>query len=274
MAYAPTLTADLDANPAPRVEVQFPTLDPSCQTINIERTQEGRTYQVRGGISKFAVGGAAVLDAEAGFGLPLTYRAEMFDSSGVSLGYTDSATVTLAVTDTWIHQPLSPALAVKARVFVATSNSVQRVTPGQFVIPEGASVGMWIGGQRQGIQGLQFQFRVDPSDADTFQNMFGSYSSDYPGVVCVRTPPPVRLPRTLFLSPSQSGPVETAQANFQYITYVMGGNESRPPSNAIIIPLLRREDLDAAYATRGAKNAVYPSRLAQDTDYSKAGLAG
>lgn len=227
---------------------------------------------VRGGVS-LSTSSPAAVDNEAPFGVLTSYQAELFDGTGLSLGFTDAATVTLDVTQSWIHQPLSPILAIPIRIFTTTSGAVQWVNPGELLYPEGATVGTQIGGQRQGIQGLAFGFRVaSPADADELLSMFGSYTTDFPAVVCIRTPPPVRLPRVLFLN--STGPVETSQANFSYITYAMTGNEVQPPTPGLVIPLLRREDMDAAYATRADMDAAYATRLAADTDYSKAGLAG
>lgn len=279
MAYAPTLTAYTDANPGPRVLVTFSSVAPTCQTINVYRVQEGRQYKVRGGLNLFAAGGAAVMDNEAGFGVPLTYQAEMFTSSGVSLGFTDTATTTLPVTKSWVHQPLSPTLAIPVRVFIGTASAVMRGTPGETLTPEGATVSTRIGGQRLGIQNLPLSFRANSAaDADEFLQMFGSYSTDFPAVVCLRTPPPARLPRTLFLGSSaqspSTGPVETAQANFTFISFAWTVDEVQPPAPGLVIPTLRRKDIDAAFPTRAARAAAYATRLARDSDYSKAGLAG
>lgn len=273
MAFAPTLTQVIDNNPSPRVQILFSTVAGSAVTMNIYRTAEGRTFPVRGGVNLGCVGGANAVDNEVPFGVVTSYQAEMFDTSGNSLGFTDATTTTMAVTQAWLSQPLSPTLAIPVKVFLTTSQSVGRVAPGSLTYPEGATVGTWIGGQRQGIQGLQLAFRVaNTSDADEFQSMFGSYSADFPAVLCLRTPPPARLPRTFFFS--SSGPVETAQANFTFITYSMTVNEAQPASPGLVIPLLRREDIDFAYSTRSARDAAYATRLALVTDYSKAGLAG
>lgn len=277
MAYAPSLTMLLDGNPG--VQVDFPSLDPACAAITVQRNQGGRTFNVRGLTNKVTAGTATGIDYEVGLGTPATYRAVMFDAAGNSLGYTDASGVQLDVAGTYIHQPLNPRLWVKARVQVATSQSVQFVAPGTFTTPEGAAVGVWIGGKRTGIQNLQFQFRVaSGDDGDTFLSMFGDYESDYPAVICVRTPPPVRLPRTLFLGPSNyglyPGPIENAQANFTFVQYSMVSNEVQPPTPGLVVPLLSYADMNAAFATIGDFNAAYASYYAANSDYSKSGLGG
>src|SRR4051812_9904982 len=118
MAFAPTLTPTIDSNPSPRVLVVFSTLASGTQTINVYRTAEGRRFLVRGGVNLFAVGGASVMDYECPFGVAATYQAEQFDISGISLGFTDTTAITLNVTQTWIHQPLSPSLAVSGQIMM------------------------------------------------------------------------------------------------------------------------------------------------------------
>jgi len=54
----------------------------------------------------------------------------------------------------------------------------------------------------------------------------------------------------------------------------MVGNEVAPPAPGLLLPTLRRMDIDAAYPTRAARAAAYATRLQRDTDYSKAGFAG
>ncbi|AGW41746.1 excinuclease ABC subunit C [Leifsonia xyli subsp. cynodontis DSM 46306] len=280
MPYAPTLTAFTDANPGVRVLVTFSALASGTQTINVYRTAEGRRFKVRGGVNLYAVGGVAVMDFEVPLGVAATYQAEQFDSSGLSLGFTDATSVTVSTsgvfTDTSqaiLHQPLSPSLSIIANLDASTAADVANVVPGSLTYPEGATVGTWIGGRRQGISGLALTVKAQSyADADEFRNMFGGYTTDFPAVLCVRTAPPVRLPRVLFAS------VDMVHESVDYInslvTFALTVNEVAPPAPGLIIPTLRREDLDVAYATRGAGDAAYATRLSRDTDYSKAGLAG
>lgn len=281
MAYAPTLTASTDANPSPRVLVTFSTLAATTQTINVTRVVEGRTYKVRGGVGLFAVGGAAVMDNEAAIGAANSYRAEMFDASMVSLGFTDAAAVTISTSsvfsDTsqvWIHQPLKPSLAIRAYMSVDTAADLQWVNPGGMVYPEGAAVGTRIGGQRQGLTGMTVSIVcANGTDADEFLSMFGGYSADFPAVLCIRTAPPVRVPRILFASVDALHEVTDYLAT-PFIRMQMSIDEVQPPSPGLLIPSLRREDIDFAFATRTLRAAAYATRIARDTDYTKAGLAG
>ncbi|MBO1739663.1 hypothetical protein [Leifsonia sp. TF02-11] len=274
MPFAPALTASTDASPCPRVLVVFSSLAAGTQTINVYRTAEGRQFRVRGGVNLFAVGGAQVMDFECPFGVPAAYQAEQFDSNGASLGFTDTATVTLSVTRSWIHQPLSPALAVTGKVTMDSANDFVRPAPGSTEWPEGATVGRLISGRRRGLSGTQLNIKLaSTSDSDTFAKMFGDYTTDFPSVLCIRTPGPApRIPRLLFAA--CTSPHEVVAGINRLIVWQMTVDEVAPPAPGLILPLLRRKDIDAAFATRAARAAAYATRGARDADYTKAGLAG
>lgn len=274
MAYAPTLTATIDSNPCPRVLVAFTSLAAGTQTINVYRTAEGRRFKVRGGVNLFAVGGASVMDFECPFQTAASYQAEQFNASGVSLGFTDAASITLAVTQTWIHQPLSPTLAVTAKILMDSANEFSRPAPGGTEWPEGAVVGTLIGGQRRGLTQMSMHVKFGSiADLDEFSSMLGGYTTNFPAVLCVRTPGPApRIPRLLFASFLDAR--EVIGGVNRLLTVQATVDEVTPPAPGIIIPTLRRADLDVAYATRGAGDAAYSTRGARDSDYTKAGLAG
>ena len=264
---APTLTGFVDPNPCPRVLVSFGALAAGTVTVTVQRTAEGRTMRVRGGINLYASGGAVVMDYECPFGVLTTYQAEQFDTNGLSLGFTGSTPIILTVGQAWIHQPLNPSLAITARIFIDSANDISRPTPGGVVWPEGATVGRLIGGQRQGIHGMALRLRMgSAADADKFLSMFGSYATNYPAVLCIRTPPGMRLPRVLFAGILD--PHEVDYGVYAMITMAMTVDEVSPPAPGLVMPTLRRKDIDAAYPTRSARAAAYPTRLARDSDYS------
>jgi hypothetical protein len=268
----PDLTLFDDDIAGPRVQVEFDELVAGTATVNVYRTADGRTMQVRGGVNLYAVGGASVLDAEVPFGIPVSYQAEQFDTNGLSLGFTDSSVIQVDTTDTWVSQPLSPATAVQVQVRTVSTNSLVRPSPGSIVFTEGATVGRVISGQRTGIQGATIVLSVPTAEADAFDALWGGYTVDFPAVICIRTPPSVPLPAVLFFGCVQPER-QSSGANFA-IRYSLQGSEVAPPSPGLVIPTLRREDIDAAYPTRAARAAAYATRLARDSDYSLAGLAG
>lgn len=269
----PVLTLMDDDNIGPRMQVIFDTLATGTQTVNVQRTAEGRTMKVRGGVNLFAVGAAAVLDNEVPFGIPVTYKAEQFDVNGLSLGFTNPSTITVDTTDTWVSQPLNPSLAVQVRVKLESTSSLTRPAPGSTVWTEGATVGRTISGQRTGIQGATILLRMpSPSDADLFDQLWGGYGVDYPAVICLRTPPNVPLPAVFFIG--CTAPARQTYGANKFVVYSIPADEVAPPSPGLVLPLLRRKDIDAAFPTRAARAAAYSTRLARDTDYTKAGLAG
>jgi len=278
MAYAPTLTVTVDENPAPRCLVVFSSLADGTQTVNVQRVVEGRTFKVRGGVNLYAVGGASVMDYEVALGVPSSYRAEMVSATGVSLGFTDAASVTVdpGLPDTsyaWVSQPLNPSLAVRVPLDAGTADGMVNALPGDVFYAEGASVGTSIGSRRQGVSGMPLILsRLSFTDADVFRGMFGDYVTDYPSTVLVRTVPPGRMQRVLFARVQQLS--ESVDYVNSRVTFALTVDEVAPPYPGLVIPLLRRADIDAAYATRGDRSAAYATRLERDTDYSLAGLAG
>lgn len=262
-----------DANPCPRALVTITDLPPAAVTLTLYRTAAGRQMQVRGGVNLACVGGAAVMDYEVPFGVPVNYQAQLFDVSGNALGFTSAATTTVAVTAVWIHQPLSPTLAISPQVTSDSMQTLVRQTPGELIQVEGATSATWIGGQRGGLSQVPLTILcASTADADEFQSMFGGYSSTFPAVLCIRTPPPYRLPPVFFAS--CPAPQEIGYMASSTLTFALTLDEVRPPTPGLVIPILRREDIDAAFTTRDARAAAYATRIARDTDYSKAGLAG
>jgi len=273
-ASATPLVAYTDFAPVPRVLVSLSPAAGGTQTVNVLRTSEGREMQVRGGVGVYAVGGVAVMDYEVPPGVS-TYRFEQFDVNGVSLGFQTLGSITLP-DFTCIHQPLSPALTVQSpRIMMDSANDLARPSPGQVVWPEGATVGRIIGGQRRGLTGTRLHVRLaSRAEAVTFAAMFGGYGQDFPSVLCIRTPVGKlpQLPRVLFAGCLD--PHEVISGADALLTYDMTVDEVAPPYPGLLLPLLRRDDLDAAYATRDEMDAAYATRLEEDTDYSLAGLAG
>jgi hypothetical protein len=53
----------------------------------------------------------------------------------------------------------------------------------------------------------------------------------------------------------------------------MSADEAEPPFPGIIVPLLTRDDIDAAFDTRDDLDAGYATRLDIDRDFTKAGSA-
>ncbi|WIB25809.1 hypothetical protein [Curtobacterium sp. MCSS17_015] len=276
--FGPELTPVPDATPVPSVQVSVADVLPETVAVDLYRIADGRTALVRGGIRKYAVGGTTVIDWEAPFGVPITYRAEMFsDAAGTqSLGFTSASETFLEVTDTWVQQPLNPGLSVRALRLQGTAADLVRVTPGDLVYVQGAELATWVGGQRRGLSAVAWDLLVDSTvDADRMQAVFGAYGTSQSAVLCIRTPPPMRVPRTLYLAVSELHELDVDVAfGGETVRYTFTGTEARPPAPGLVVATLRRMDIDAAYPTRDARASAYLTRNDRDSDYTLAGVAG
>jgi len=197
----------------------------------------------------------------------------MTAADGTDLGFT--AQVTLEVPGgegTWLQQPLAPETAIRVRLAIESGDTLRRSTQAEVIYPEGAERARIIGGQRQGLQGVSIKLYAELNDLAKVDAMLGTYGQDYPSVLLLRTPPPWRLPRVFFMGVPD--PEEFRHGMYALSGYRFAATEVEPPYPGIVRSLLRRADIDAAYSTRAARAAAYPSRLARDQDYSKAGFAG
>lgn len=273
----PTVTVRNDWSPVPRIEVRFPALATDAKTATIYRIADGRTMRVRGAVKVSALGAVAVIDYEAPNGVPSSYRAEMFSdvAATISLGFTQTVTVTLEFEGTCIHQPLDPTLSVRVDALSGTAAGLIRKFNGDAVLPEGARVPTWIGGPRQGLSGVPFVFLTTSFvDADKLQSVLGTYEQSQVGVMCIRTPPPMRIPRTFFAGNFEmSEEAINVHTGGEDIQFSFTADEVSPPAAGLVRPAVRRADLDAAYRTRAARDAAYLTRFYRDTDYSLAGSA-
>lgn len=256
---------------APRCLVTFDDLLANTARLTIYRTSDGRTEEVRGGVD-LTPAAPFVMDYEVAVGVQSAYRALCYAADGTELGYTGQVTADVAASEgTWLQQPLAPETAVRVRVHLESGASMTKPTPGDIEWPEGAYVGRMIGGQRRGIVGMNVRVMVPFADLATVDGMLGGYGTDYPSVLLLRTPPPLRWPRLFYMGvPS---PEETRAGLYALNGFSLDATEVAPPFPGLVRPLLRRKDIDAAFSTRSARAGAYATRLARDTDYTKAGLA-
>lgn len=275
MTASITLTPLPDAAPAPRMQVLVDDLDVAVTTITLTRTAEGRSMDVRGAVRVAVSGGFQILDIECGFNIPSTYRAEMFAADGSSLGFTPIATDTLTADGCWVHNPLYPEGAVSIDITDESGRSLTRKTNAERFEPEGRSLAILVTGRRRGLESVDLYFETDdPVVAEGFETMIGDYNTPTVPILCVRTPPFLDIPRTFFagvLAPSRT-PVNVHMGG-TLRGWTSQVDEAAPPFPGIIMPLLSRDDVDAAFASRDLLDAAYGRRLDIDRDFSKAGTA-
>ena len=278
---APVITPYLDAAPCPRVEVFFDSFLADAATVTVFRLAGGRTFEVRGAVRSPVAGALTRIDNEVPFNIPVTYRAEMFNSDGVSLGFTEGGTVTLNVAETWVHSPLGPFGALSVDLGSGTAGAVTRPTPGTVSYPLGRRVGVVLSEPRRGVAGIPVDIRTrSDADANKVQALVGGYDKNSVPIVCLRLgldDQRMRVPQPLFLSAFDLTEVDV---NHQWVgdggelAHTFTGDEVSPPIPGLYIATLRYMDVSARYATyallRGG-NLTY-GQLSRR--YELAGLGG
>lgn len=267
----PAFTLYMDGNPS--VEIFFTNYVAGTVRVRLYRYSEGRTWLVRGGVD--IAPSVAVRDYEVPSGVTSTYRAEMFDEAGNSLGFNAPASVTMPEFGPVVHQPMDPALFAPVTVLLDTAQTLVRRTPGELTYTEGSTVGRRIGVQRRGLSGAQLEFMTDTiADADMVQAMLGTYETEQVAVLCFRTPPPIRLPRTLFCASESLEEIETdVHMGGTAVRYRMQVDEVEPPFPGLVKPTLTYDDIDTvgSYTVQDGLWATYSDR---DRAYELAGQAG
>ena len=307
MPYAPILTAYDDAAPCPRVEVFFENFAPGTERVTVYRSARGVEREVRGAVNAVTAGSLTRVDFECPFNVPVTYRAEMFDAGGFSLGLTDPATlgefvigpvtgldvltspglltdeavggVGLRSDVTWIHNPLDPYGAVRIELAATTGTSISRPVPGEVSRPRGRRAGVVLAEPRLGVSGLQLDIRVSSIEAaDKVQALIGTAESTAVPVVCVRLggdETRLRVPQPLFLSALD---IPEIDLNIRWgggedTLHRIEGDEADPPVPGLFIPLLTAADINAYFATAAAVNSGHLRAVDVNRRYDLAGFA-
>ncbi|WP_341945646.1 hypothetical protein [Microbacterium sp. LWH11-1.2] len=266
-----------DVTEAPFVEVLLEDLIPDAAFVTVYRLAGGREFQMRGAVKARTAGSFTRVDFEVPFNIPATYRAELFDDDGNSLGFTDSASITLNVEDSWMHNPLNPRGGVKIQLGGDSASRILRPTPGVISRPKGRRVGVVLSEPRHGVTGLYLDVQTyTDADADLVQAMCGD--DGQPPVLCVRLGSRdgvMRVPQPLFLSVLSAAEVDiTHQWGGGAISHQIEGDEVDPPIPGLFVPLLTRADLNAFFPTRAALNSAGLTRSDINRLYSLAGTAG
>lgn len=271
-----TLLTDVTA--APFVEVFIDDLIPEAASLTVYRLAAGREFQMRGAVRAPTAGAFTRIDFEIPFNIPVTYRAELFDAAGESLGFTDSATITLICADTWMHNPLNPSGGVKVNLLNTAVRKLSRPVPSEVSYPLGRRVGVILAEPRRGLSGAVFDvLALSNADADKVQDLIGSYSRSLVPVICVRVGSgnPMRVPMPLFLG---VGDIPEEDVSVRYggeaTAHRIEGDEVDPPIPGLFVPLLRAMDINVSYPTASALNSSYLLALDVNRDYSLAGAAG
>lgn len=271
---------DLTSGPddPPKVEVLVTGLGPEVATVTAYRVSGGFEEEV-GGIVGVRVAGAGTW---VDFEVPAqraTYRLRKFDDLGVDLGFTESVSIELGYDGCWMHNPGAPTAAVRVKLLSTAGQSLSRPVPGEVVYPRGRRVGVMIAEPRRGLSGAVFDVMTTTfQEADKLQSMLGSPLSTAVPVVCIRLG--VDYAGFRVQSPLYLGVLDIAEEGHdvrrggQSVIQRISGDEAARPAPGLFIPLLRRMDVNAFYASRADFDSAYLTRLAANRDYSLAGYAG
>lgn len=262
---------------APFVEVFIDDLIPEAATVTVYRLSGGREFKMRGAV-RAATGGAFTrVDFEVPFNVLVTYRAELFDEAGLSLGFTDSASITLDVEDTWMHNPLNPTGSVRVTLLDTAVRKLSRPVPGETSYPKGRRVGVVLSEPRRGLTGAVFDVYAETLDeADAIQALIGTPSSSLVPTICIRTGKRnrVRAAMPLFLGVFDI-PEEDVSVRYggEMTVQRIEGDEVDPPIPGLFVPLLTAADINISFMTAAVLNASALTAADINRRYDLAGAA-
>lgn len=273
-ATQPIVTAAPTGTPSPFVDVLVDVIPDGVSRVTAWRVVGGRRFKARGLVDVLAAGGVTVRDYEAPFLVPSNYQVEYFDAAGSTTGYSDTATTTLtglAPNEAIFHNPLDPASAVRVTLVQGAAASINRSTEGAVAQMPGRSVGLTFPGTRSGVQGVVLDcYTATREDGERFDALFGGYDSDALSIVCVRSRPETWLPPTLFAFVGKPG-LQPIGNDGEAVRWALSGDETTPPTPAVITPLLTYEDFTAFYSSYEVFGSSYPDYLTASRDYSVKG---
>lgn len=255
MAFEPILTGTLF--PSPRVRVDFDAVAVGTTRARVERTAGGIVLTVRDGGNVFAAGGFTITDFEPPLGVQVSYRAEMFDSAGLSLGFTGSTVVELfgEVGWVWFSDPYDPSIAVYVQQADTFAAGIARARPAQRHSVSGRTVALY--GPDGLIEGVDLAvYTMSDEVAASLRTVLAS------GFVLVRTMPPVAVPRLLYVFVPQRSEVGlNIRHGGQFTRWEMTGDELSPTDVGVALPPVSYQIYMDAFATYAAAMSTYSTYL-------------
>ena len=254
LAGAPELTPDAESW---SVAVLFDDLAPRTDTLTVVAITAEGTYPVRSASRAYAVGGFAVTDYEAPPGVDITYRGQMFNAEGVEIGFTESSSTRYDIDPSLVifSDPLVPGNCVlvealsdfggrKVRKRDGATYRVGTRTVGLFA-PLGLLEGISLSVQTQSLD-----------DADMLERVLEAMP------VLVRSMPPVRVPRQLYVAVTQTDVQDVdVQWGGARTTYPLEGTQVSRSVTDVVVPVVTRQTYMDAFPTWAAFNAAYATWL-------------
>lgn len=263
-SVTPTLT--YKSVPFPSVEVYVSSLGSGTPTsMTLYRVADGETQIVRGANRLATTSATSVVDFEAPFGVPVAYYTEVFNAAGTSLGLSSQATITLDVSQIWIHDPVDVTNAVAVDLggngsIVLGSESFSEIKR-SYVYNRSSVIGkrkpiMQFYGEKA-IEGLGLSLITDDAGTLKLEDVLGA------SPLCVRTPARfTNLPRLMYgvLEGSQSPLNWHVNGESNDITrWDLTFNETEAQSTGIVIAYYTYAYWQARYATYTAAGTAYGS---------------
>lgn len=247
-----TLTVPPIDAAGPRVQVDVDDI-PTGYRLTLHRIFDGVATMVRDARDAFASGGFSVIDYEVPGGVAVSYRAELFDETGASQGFTDAAETELSwpMHIAYISDPLDPGNIVAAEMHTNFASVVSR--PREVAL-------MNVGTRVISLLGVTGRIRGVPlwcntytkTEADTLARVIAATN------VLVRTCPPVRVPRAMYVAiPDPEENEQTVQLGFGQIRWELVGDEISSPDLNIVVPVVTWQTYIDAFPTWEDFNNAY-----------------
>lgn len=236
-------------------------LDPSVATITVMRQVDGvDSGTVRASVNQPAVGGWVGDDPEVPPGVTATYYAVQFDSSGNQLANTASISITTpsdGVGVGWVMNPLDETSAIKVTFARTAGQSPARPMLGnQYQLRLKTIALVW---RQSLLTGLNMNFYTQTEDdRDAIFDMLTASG----GLLLIRTPPGMMIPRMLYCWAQNAAPMEYAlPASQQKVLWSNTVNEITAPEGTAVTVRVPYSIYTAAFATYTDAKAAYSSYL-------------
>ncbi len=250
-----TVAAFVDMAPSPRVQVDIDDADLNPATVSVIVWQISQWGQIPVNRTPRSVAGGLVIDDfEVPGGVQVVYRAEQFDSGGVSLGMALSLSVRVDWDpgDVILSDPLEPGNAVRVRAEKLFAGSLERGRSSS-LYRAGAKTFV-MSGPMSGFQKLSLRV-VTENDADRQTLSLITEQA----TMLVRAMPQTRLPGILYVSvPSVPMVPFNARTGGAVDVWDMSGDQVSRPEIDIVVAVYSY-DLFKAYL-----DAKYPPEATYD----------
>lgn len=249
---------DDDGVTAPQVTVSAAEVLPGTATMTLHRIAAGQDQIVPGVDRVPAASGFVRIDPFPALGVPNEYRAEMFDDAGNSLGQTDTATIVLAGTPidaAWFQSPHDPRVSVRVQLLASAGSKLEEQFNGQ--VHQIGDRRILIASGGTGLDDLDMSFWT--KDITQYRAAL-AVLKHAKGAVVIRTPPPMEVPRVLYLWVPRPRRFEVnLPGGNESFDWQVTGTEVSPPSSVVIAAIVTYARYASFYGTYRAFRAAFPT---------------